>query len=267
MNDQELQRLMNDQLDGVLSPEDSERLSRFLQSSEKAQGEYQRLGRVFTALSQPSLEEPPAELKQNVLRQIRLRSAAAPAREGWLETIVSAFRVRPAFRYAYSFAAGAALGVLAFAVLSGNVMNRAGVDLSPVTGTMMAPSEGVMYQRIASRDFKLRDGRILAETLLAKDQLLARLTLEAAPGTDMVLEFDPAAWGALAVRQETAGNEVMLGSGRLSIRIQRLGQSQYLLYLARRGPAGSPLRIVIHSPDGFVHGGLATELSGPAARR
>lgn len=267
MNDLELQRLMNEQLDGVLTPEDSERLTRFLRSNEKAQAEYQRLGRVFNALSQPPLEEPPVDLKQNVLREIRLRSAAAPAREGWLETIVSAFRARPAFRYAYSFAAGAALGVLAFAVISGNVMNRAGVDLSPVTGTMMAPSEGVTYQHIAKRDFILPDCHILAETWLAKDQLLARLTAEAPPGTDLILEFDPAAWGATAVRQETAGNEVMLGSGRLSVRIQRLGQSQYLLYLARRGPAGSPLRIVIHSPDGTVHGGLATELTGPAARR
>jgi hypothetical protein len=267
MNDQELQRLMNDRLDGVLTPEESERLTRFLQSSEKAQGEYQKLGQVFSALRQAPLEEPPANLKQNVLREIRLRTAAAPAREGWLGTIVSAFRVRPALRYAYSFAAGAALGVLAFAVISGNMMNRPGIDLSPVTGTMMAPSEGVTYQRIASRDFKLREGHISAETLLAKDQLLARLTLEAPPGTDVILEFDPAAWGAIAVRQATAGNEVMLGSGRLSIRMQRLGQSQYLLYLARRGPAGSPLRILIHSPDETVHGGLMTELPGPAARR
>jgi len=273
MNDQELQRLMNDQLDGVLSPEESERLTRFLQSSEKAQAQYQKLGQVFTALSRPPLEEPPPDLKQNVLRQIRLRSAAAPAREGWLGTIASAFRARPTLRYAYSFAAGAALGVLAFAMISGNVMSRAGVDMSPVTGTMMAPSEGVTYQHIASRDFTLPDCHVLAETLLARDRLLARLTLESAPGTDLILEFDPAAWDATAVRQETAGtqgtvgNEVMLGSGRLSIRIQREGQSQYLLYLARRGPAGSPLRIVIHSPNGYVHGGLATELPGPAARR
>jgi len=267
MNDQELQRLMNDRLDGVLTPEDLERLTRFLQSSETAQAEYQKLDRVFTALSQIPLEEAPADLKPNVLREIRLRSAAAPAREGWLGTIVSAFRVRPALRYAYSFAAGAALGVLAFAVISGNMMNRAGVDLSPVTGTMMSPYEGVTYQRIANRDFKLKEGHISAETLLARDQLLARLTLDARPGTDVILEFDPAAWGAVAVRQETAGNEVMLGSGRLSIRMQRLGQSQYLLYLARRGPAGSPLRIVVHSPDETVHARLMTELPGPAARR
>ena len=267
MNDQELQRLMNDQLDGVLSPEDSERLTRFLQSSEKAQVEYRKLGRVFTALSETPLEEPPPDLRPNVLREIRLRAAAAPAREGWLGTIVAAFRVRPALRHAYSFAAGAALGVLTFAVISGNVLNRPGVDLTPVTGTMMAPLEGRTYQRIANQDFKLREGHILAETLLAGDQLLARLTLEATPGTDLLLEFDPATWGATALRQEVAGNEVMLGSGRLSIRMQRKGQSQYLLYLARRGPAGSPLRIVIHSPDGTVHGELATGAPGPAARR
>ena len=258
MKDRERQELMNDQLDGVATPEESEQLKQLLQSSEGAQVEYRKLGQVFTALSQAHSEEPPAGLKQDVLREIRLRSAASPAREGWLETIVSAFRGRPAFRYAYSFAAGAALGVLAFAVISGSVMNRAGIDLSPVTGTMLAPSEGTIYRRISSREFKLREGYVLVETLLAKDKLLARLTLDAPLGTDLLLEFDPDVWGALAVRQETAGNEVMLGSGRLSVRIQRLGQSQYLLYLARRGPAGSPLRIDIHSSDETVHGELDT---------
>ncbi len=258
MKEPELQKLMNVHWDGVATPEESEQLQSLLRSSEEAREEYRRLGETIAALNRAPMEDPPAELKQNVLREIRLRSAAAPAREGWLETIVSAFRDRPMFRYAYSFAAGAALGVLAFAVISGSVTNRAGVDLSPVTGTMMTPSGGLQFQRIASQDFKLRQGNVLAETLLAGNRLLARLTLQAPPGTDFFLEFDPDVWGALAVRQETAGNEVMLGFGRLSVRIQRSGQSQYLLYLARRGPAGSPLRIAIHSPDGTVYGELET---------
>lgn len=258
MNDHELKRLMNDQLDGVATPQDSERLNRALESSEDARAEYRKLGGVFTSLSRAPMEEPPGDLKQNVMRAIRRRSTAAPAREGWLETIASAFRGRPAFRYAYTFATGAALGVVAFAVISGNLTSRAGIDLGPVTGTMAAPLDEATYQRIGSRDFKLEGGRVLVETLSAKGGILARITMQAPAGTDMTVLFDPDAWGAVAVRQEPAGNEVMLGFGRLSVRIQRFGQSQYLLYLARRGPAGSPLRIAIHSPDGTVHGELET---------
>jgi len=102
------------------------------------------------------------------------------------------------------------------------------------------------------------DGHVLAEVLSGKEGLVAKLTTEAPLGSSVVVTFDPADWSAAAVRQNPAGNEVMLGTGRLSIRMQRLGPSQYLLYLARKGPAGSPLRITIDSPNGSAQGELAT---------
>jgi len=258
MNDREMERLINDQLDGVASPEDSERLSKALESREDVRAEYRKLGGVFAALNCVEMEEPPVEIKQNVMRAVRSQAEPAPEREGWLESITAAFRRRPAFRYAYSFAAGTALGVLAFALFSGNLMTRPGWDPRAFTGTMAPSPDAVSYQRIASRDFPLRGGRVLVETLSGKDGVMARVTAEAPKGTEVVLSFDPDAWSAEALRQNPAGNEVMLGSGRLSVRMQQLGESQYLLYLARRGPAGSPLRIAIHSPDGLVHGELET---------
>src|SRR5882762_214394 len=116
-NDRELDRLMNDQLDGTATPEESERLSRALESREDVRSEYRKLGGVFAALSRIEMEEPPASLKQGVLRAIRANDADAAARQNWLDSIVSLVRDRAGFRYAYSFATGAALGVLAFALL------------------------------------------------------------------------------------------------------------------------------------------------------
>lgn len=256
MKDRELERLMNEQLDGTATPEDSDRLNRALESREDVRAEYRKLGGVFAVLSQVGMEDAPASLKQGVLRTIRERESA-PSREGWLESIAAFFRGRPAFRYAYSFAAGAALGVLAFALLTGNLMTRPGSDLRPFTGTM-APPNAASYQRISSRDFPLRGGRVQAETLSGRGGILARIDAQAPRGTEIIVSFDPGDWSAEAVRQNPAGNEVLLGFGRLSVRMQTLGESQYLLYLARRGPAGSPLRIAIHSPDGLIHGELET---------
>jgi hypothetical protein len=255
-NDRELERLMNDQLDGIATSEESERLSRALESREDLRLEYRKLGGVFGALSRIEIEEPPPSLKQGVLRAIRAKEADATARQSWLDSIVALVRGGAGFRYTYSFAAGAALGVLAFALLSGNLATRPGADSRSFTGTM-APFVGERsYQHIGSRDFSLRDGHVLAETLSGQDGFLVRITADTPVGSELVLSFDPAAWSPVGVRQQTTGNEVMLGMGRLSVRMQRLGQSQYLLYLARRGPAGSPLRIAIHSPDGYVQGEL-----------
>jgi|GEM_PF-1909350 anti-sigma factor RsiW len=257
-DDRELERLMNDQLDGVATPEDSERLNRALESREDARLLYRKLGGVFTGLSRLEMEEPPASLKQGVLRAIQAMGEPVPARESWLHSITALFRERPGFGRVYPFAAGAALGVLAFAVLTGNLMTRPGVDSRPFTGTMAPlPLDGV-YRHIGSHDFVLRDGHVLAEVLSGKEGLVARITAKAPLGSSLVVSFDPAGWSATGVRQDRVGNDVMLGTGRLSIRMLTLGQSQYLLYLARKGPAGSPLRIAIQSPDGSAQGELDT---------
>ncbi len=257
-NDRELERLMNERLDGVATTEDCERLSRALESREDLRLEYRRLGGVFTALSRIEMEEPPASLKQGVLRAIRAKEADAAAKKGWLDAIVALVRGRTTFRYAYSFAAGAALGVLAFALLSGNLPARPGADSRSFSGTMAPFATDGVYQHISSRVFSLRDGRVLAEALSGSGGLLIRIAADAPLGSDVTLSFDPAAWSPTGVRQDPAGNEVMLGTGRLSVRMQQSGQSQYLLYLARRGPAGSPLRIAVHSPADTIQGELET---------
>ena len=257
MNDRELEQLMNAQLDGVATSQESERLNKALETREDAGAAYRNLGSVFAALSQMEMEDPPSDLKQNVLRSIRQR-AGRKERAGWVESLSAVLRGRPVLRYAYSFAGGAALGVLAFALVTGNLMTKSGLDPSSFTGAMVPPPGAASYKHIASRNFPLTGGQVLVETLSGKDDVVARITAKAPKGTELVLSFSPGAWSATGMVQKSAGNEVMLGFDRLSIRIQQSGESQYLLYLARRGPAGSPLRITIHSPDGFVHGGLET---------
>jgi len=257
MNDRDLQQLMNNQLDGVATPEESARLTRALESREDLRAEYRKLGGVFAVLSRVDMEEPPPDLKQNVMRAIR-RHDAVPARTDWLAWVRAAVRGG----FGYSFAAGAALGVLAFALLTGNLTTRPGTDVGPFTGTMARPSGPAAYHRISGRDFALRTGRVLVEVLSGSDGYLARVASTAPSGTELVLSFDPAVWGVEGLRQRQAGNEVMLGFGRLSVRIQQSGESQYLLYLARKGPAGSPLRIAIQSPDEFVNGELDTQAPG-----
>ena len=258
MNENEWTRLMNDQLDGVATPQDSERLARELKSREDLRIEYRKIGGVFSALSGIEMEDPPADLKQDVMREIRRHEAAAPERAGWLESIAAAFKARPRFRVAYAFASGPALGVLGFALLSGNLMSRPGFDPRRFAGTMAPPPGMSAYREISSRDFPIRDGRVQVSTFSGQGGILARVNARAPKGTDLVVSFEPAAFTAEAIRQDPAGNEVMLGSGRLSVRIQQPGESQYLLYLTPTGPAGSPLRIDIHALDGFVRGQVET---------
>ncbi len=128
-----------------------------------------------------------------------------------------------------------------------------------MTGAMLPLAGNDTYRLIGSREFTLRQGHVLAEALSGREGFALRLTADVPLGTELVASFEPGDWAVKTVGQIPAGNEVLLGTGRLSVRIQRSGQSQYLLYLARKGTAGSPLRIAIHSSDGFLQGELDTD--------
>jgi len=261
-NDRELLTLMNAELDGQATPEESDRLHRAMESRPELKAEYAKLGGVVATLGQLCMEEPPASLKQDVLRAIRTQAVPKPASRGWIASLASFFGGGMSLRPAYTFAAGAALGVLAFAVLSGNLTGR--MDSRSMTGAML-PLPSDSYRVLSSRDFALGQGRVRAEALSHGGLVAIRITGEAPAGTQVEAAFDPGAFSPVSWHQIPAGNEVVLGSGRLSVTMQRQGQSQYLLELARTGPSGSPFRISIHSPDGYVQGELATSV-GPSGR-
>jgi hypothetical protein len=184
--------------------------------------------------------------------------AAEAERIGWVASLVEAFRSLVTPRQGLALAVGAALGVLGLTVLNGGFGPRAGIDSRSFSGTMAPLGSASYYQHISSKQFGLRDARIGTDALSAGGEVVARVVANAPAGSEIVVEFDPSDWTATGVKQEPAGNEVMLGSGRLSVRMQSSGTSQYLLYLARKGQAESPLRISIHSPGGYVQGELAT---------
>lgn len=264
MKDKEVRRIMNDELDGIAPPEDAARLKRELAGSPETRDEYRKLGGVFAALSRMGMEEPPSDLKQNVLRMIR-HAESVSVRNGWLESLRAAFRKRPVFRYAYSFAAGTALGVAIFALVSRDVGSRMGPAV--FSGAMIPAGDLTGFQNIDRVELGLKEGRVIAETLSREDGLVARVTARAPRGTGIEISFDPGGLRPVALRQASSyGNVALLGFDRLTLTVEQSGESQYLLYLARRGPAGSPLRIIIRTADGFLqselHTGAPRQLGG-----
>jgi hypothetical protein len=254
--DRELHELMNAEMDGVATARESARLRSILETHPEARSEFERLKGVVATLEHLDMEEPPASLKQNILRSVRANAAPASERTGWVASIASWMSGGAGPRQAYSFAAGAALGVLVFAVLTGNLMSRPGSDSRSWTGTMLPVRGAESYRVISSRTFTLPHGSVLAQTLSGRDGFALRLTSDVPVGTELTLTYEPSDWDVASLSQETTGNDVLLGTGRLSVRMRRPGHSQYLLELARSGGAGSPLRMAIHSPDGDVQGEL-----------
>jgi hypothetical protein len=262
MKEKELMRLMNDQLDGVATPEDSDRLKRHLAESAEARIKFRELGDVFTSLNRVEMVDPPSNLTQDVIRSIGVRAVSAPARSGWLELIGDAFRKRPALRYAYSFAAGAGVAAMLFALVTGGALTRSQRADDPFVGTMLPTSSLAGFQRVDGREYRLQRGSVIIESLASSDGLVARVEASGPVGTEIEISYDPTVLTASALRQRhSGGNEVSLGQGQLQIRINDNGVNQYLLYLARLRPTGSLIRVVVHSAAEEFQGELQTGAS------
>jgi hypothetical protein len=257
MNDKELRRLMNDQLDGVATPEDSETLKRHLAESPEARARFRELGEVFASLNRVEMVDPPSDLAQNVVRAIRRPAASAPARTGWLAMLAGAFQTRPALQYAYPFVAGAGIAIVAFALITGNARMSPSKADNPFAGTMLPTSSLSGFQKVDSREYRLREGRVLVETLTSSQGLVARVEAHGPVGTEIGVSYDPASLTAVALRQRHSGrNDISIAQGLFQIRINERNENQYLLYLARTRPGGSPLRVIVRSAAEVYQGEL-----------
>jgi hypothetical protein len=251
--DRELQELMSAEMDGTATAEQSTRLRGLLDTRPEAAAEFRRLRGVVLALDHLGMEDPPASLEQNVMRAVRTSAHPRATGIGWLATVGAWMGAGLGFR---GFAMGAALGVLAFGLLSGSIRARLGSDSRPWTGSMLPLGSERVLPVLGRNELQLPHGSMVAEALGSPGGVALRLSGDVPAGTEVFVSFDPGAWSATSLRQMPAGNEVMLGSGRLSVRMLQPGHCQYLLELARKGPAGSPFRILVHSPDGQVQGEL-----------
>ena len=153
MRDAEFDRLVNDELDGVATPEEKASLARRLAESEVARARYQEIQAVFGMLDRVESVEPPPSLRGNVLRSVESRARTRSKRPGWRGLLETGFGKRPWLGLGYAFVAGAMVGALTFAIGTG-VFDRSGLRGSEVRGTMLPPPSGrrVDLVRLAAKE-------------------------------------------------------------------------------------------------------------------
>jgi len=265
MSDERYNELMQDELDGITTPEDSSKLREYLAQNPEAMARFEGLRNVHGMLNRVALVEPPPRLKAGVLRSIRPRDHSEPERVGWLEALAAAFGRRPIFRFAYSFAAGVAAGIIGFSVLKGDLtsVNRIGPD--PFSGTMSPSPNGADFRKVDERRFEFSGGWVAIETGLTEYGVAARVKARSDREIRINLEFDPRDLGPVGLAQLPGGSgHADLARGR--VELSSSGEAEYRVYIARKGAVGSPLRVAIHSQDGLSEGVLRTDKPDPGTQ-
>ena len=210
-------------LDGALTPAEAERLARSLQSDAEARRQFDALKRVDAALRSLESVNPPPDLRDGVMRQIRFGRAWANASTvqtpgRWRGLWERLWGVRPAFQVGLGFA----LGMLVLLPLVWS-SSRLGVDPGQVAGTLTASG-------LAPSKLEI-EGPGLSGTLLKGvegEPLTLDLQLRSQSPVEAVLEFQSPVQALSAIEMDGAGTSVLEYSSR-HLTLRHTGDGRYVL--------------------------------------
>ncbi len=179
--------LMQGEIDGENSKDESAALQEYLFAHPEARASYSELLHLAGELDRMPALDPPADFKDSVLRRIRIRrheAARMPFRTGIFQAR------RNALKYACAMAAGLILGALLAPFLSDAVRGGNTMDFSQLPGAMISrdvfKGATVVERAIQAENVS---GRVQARRSGAS--LLVELEIHAGQKVDLALEYDP----------------------------------------------------------------------------
>lgn len=218
-NDERYRELMDRELDGANTPEESAALKGYLAANPEARLRFDELARTVRLFDEAGAVTPPPRMESRILDAIAARNAAARER-GFLLDFLS-----PRRKLAYAFAAGIAVGVVILVIVYQATSGRNTLDVRDVYGSLAA-REGagkVVDERTASIDapgcsgtavVQYRNEAVLVHATLASDGPV-ELAIEPAGGLPLRSLRAPDC-GPCEIRASASGLAVSL-SGRCEI--------------------------------------------------
>jgi hypothetical protein len=220
--------LIQGEIDGENSAADSEALRQELASNPEYRAIYDDLKRVSGFLQQAKPVEPPAGLREQIIRAVAPARLAGPARHrpdpvpagsGWLSWL------NP--RYAAAFAMGL---LVAFGAVSlQKFSDGAGMDTTQLVGTMARPAGS---ESAPGNHIKLALDGLAGSVNLDRQgpYLVVEFDLDSARTAEMVAVFEGAGTGFSGLVQRR-GEASSIAAGGREITVSGGGEQQYALLL------------------------------------
>lgn len=246
MIDERTLDLINADVDGELTPEQSRELDAILEASADARAMRSELLRLTNLLDNQPAVNPPADLAQNILQQIKMPE---PAGSFSLSGLFSSFQPATA---GLAFAAGL-LATVSFYELAPD--NSPGLDTAGMVGTMVANPENRGTDLADSLSFSEPGvtGSVSLQT--GKDVFALEFNLESTETVEIEVAFAEAGLGfggiARAVIDHKAADESYKVSGG-TLRVVNQGRQSFTVFLlnaASDGSSSKEINIVVSSGE------------------
>jgi hypothetical protein len=213
MIDNQIVELINKEIDGVASVDETARLRKAMSANPDVRTLFDDMRSVADAMANMASVDPPKTLKPAIMRAIEglpwRKPATGPA------TVFHSFRVAFLRKPGFVFAGGLAAGFLVFA-LTMNLVAPRSVDDSELTGTLVLRGTAPGFSRGNLIDVNNDDVKGTIETQFGSGLCLLRLHLDAPQGVSVSIFTDPASVHLEAVRpSEDSGAQLSVREGEL----------------------------------------------------
>ncbi|MGE5176166.1 MAG: hypothetical protein ACM3JJ_07285 [Hyphomicrobiales bacterium] len=209
---------------------------------------------VAKLLDRAEMVDPPADLRDNVVRTIEARRPAK-RRWAWLELFSAGFR-RPTLGMVYPFAVGAIAGIVGFAVLSGKMDLGAPGGSGGMSGAMVPTAPHAKASPVDAQRFELNGANIRLETVRQGGQVEATVSVEGRRDADVTLRFDANRLAPISFRQDGPWDGTMECRAGV-IRIVQSGQRRYGIVFQESGAGDAPIRVTMvvqgTTAEGVIH--------------
>jgi hypothetical protein len=253
MNEGKFEEILNAKIDVGISAEEAAVLDEYLANHPEAQAYAEDLDGLCRVLKEVKEVEPPVDLKQEILGQIRDTASVPPVsqatvdlpdEDSWWATLVQTVRswMRP--QLAYAFATGVVASVLLIVVFAGG-LSRLRLDEGSVPGSML-PVEESAFELVDSTELQLGSVHAIATASRFENMLLAEVRVESETPVEMLLQARGAQIAPLGFQQarESSG-AIRLEAG--DVAVTHVGQNTYWVLLTAGGTGDLRVRLQVGS--------------------
>lgn len=241
--------LMNGEIDGANTPEESSELRRHLETHPEAQRYYDELNEIGRTFSELKELDPPKELRGRILASVAGRRRR-PQRGSYLTRIRERLMPRARPRYAFAFVTGVLVGFCVFAVPSIVMLRGAESRADRLYGTLTTGRDATEILSSECIPFDLPEvhGSACVEHSTAVVQ--ANLDLFSEEEIQVVFEYDDfVRFEGFKALDETEHTMHVEGN---RAELTHVGDCDYVLVFSDARSSGSPIYLSITDQDGVI---------------
>lgn len=247
MHNKKLHELINKEIDGLNTPEESKQLRDYMRKNPEAHDLYNDLRNLSESLEKVKKISPPPNLRKTILNTIDMNKYAKKERRPHkFFKFLSRYRFN--LQYAYIFIAGMALGVFIYYSLLDTAQES---DTSHLIGTMIINETSASLEPISKIQINLNDISGTVSLKSEKNILFVEFKVKTKRDIQTVIDFGQDDIGFLALSRLNK-NSLKFEVNKKTIHIRHKGDSNYIVFLTEPVYRPPQLNLKLYADDNLL---------------